>query len=206
MNKEQQNICSLDKFYPIFDSYQWLERLIPLGIKLVQLRIKNSTEQEIRKQIQYSKTLCEEYNCQLIINDYWRLAIEEGCDFIHLGQEDLDSADVSAIKNAGIRFGLSTHSQQELDRALSYQPNYIALGPVYPTILKKMKWQEQGLDRVSEWKEMLGDMPLIGIGGISLDRANGVFEAGADVVAAVTDITLHSDPEKRVKEWLLLTR
>ena len=196
----------LDRFYPIFDNTDWLTRLLPLGIKLVQLRIKDKSDDETRAEIIKGKALCERHGAQLIVNDYWQIAIEEKCDFIHLGQEDLDVADVKAIRAAGIKIGLSTHDHDELDRALSYKPEYLALGPVYPTILKKMKWTEQGLDKVTEWKKLVGDTPLVAIGGMSVERAQGAFDAGADIVSAVTDITLNEDPEARIKQWINATR
>ncbi|MCL7997098.1 thiamine phosphate synthase [Brucella sp. 21LCYQ03] len=197
---------ALDPFYPIFDSASWCERMVPLGIKLVQLRIKDKTDAELRAEIRVAREICERYDCQLIINDYWKLAIEEGCDFIHLGQEDLDHADLDAIRESGVKLGVSSHDEAELDRALALKPAYIALGPVYPTILKKMKWHEQGLDRVSQWKATLGDIPLVGIGGMTVERAPGVFKAGADIVSVVTDITLNPDPEARVRQWIEVTR
>lgn len=200
------NTNNLDRFYPIFDSTQWLERLLPFGIKLTQLRIKDKSDDEVRTEIIKGKALCEKHGCTLVINDYWQMAIEEDCDFIHLGQEDLDDADIKAIRAKGIRLGLSTHDNDELDRALSYEPEYLALGPVYPTILKKMKWTEQGLDKVTEWKKLVGDVPLVAIGGMNVERAKGAYDAGADIVSAVTDITLNSDPETRIKQWLDISR
>lgn len=196
----------LNRFYPIFDNTDWLTRLLPLGIKLVQLRIKDKSDDETRAEIIKGKALCEQYGAQLIVNDYWQIAIDEKCDFIHLGQEDLDVADIKAIRAAGIKIGLSTHDNDELDRALSYKPEYLALGPVYPTILKKMKWTEQGLDKVTEWKKLVGDTPLVAIGGMNVERAQGAFDAGADIVSAVTDITLNDDPEARIKQWINATR
>ena len=193
---------TLSSFYPIFDSADWIERLVPLGIKLVQLRIKDLPEDDIAQHIRRAQAVCRQHNCTLIINDYWQLAMSMGCDWVHLGQEDLDTADIDAIRAAGLRLGISTHDHQELKRALALSPDYVALGPVYPTILKKMKWHEQGLGRVTEWKSLVGDMPLVAIGGMSTDRAALAFSAGADIVAAVTDITLHADPELRVKQWL----
>lgn len=193
---------TLSSFYPIFDSADWIERLVPLGIKLVQLRIKDLPEDDIAQHIRRSQAVCRQHNCTLIINDYWQLAMSMGCEWVHLGQEDLDTADIDAIRAAGLRLGISTHDHQELKRALALSPDYVALGPVYPTILKKMKWHEQGLDRVTEWKALVGDVPLVAIGGMSVDRAALAFSAGADIVAAVTDITLHADPELRVKQWL----
>lgn len=196
----------LDPFYPIFDSADWLERMLPLGVKLVQLRVKDRPEAEVAREIARAKTLCAAAGCVLVVNDYWKLAIAEGCDFIHLGQEDLDDADLGAIRKAGLKLGISSHDEPELERALATKPDYVALGPVYPTILKQMRFGPQGLERLGEWKRRIGDLPLVGIGGISLDRAPGVFEAGADIVAAVTDITLNADPESRLRAWLAATR
>jgi len=193
---------TLPKFYAIFDHPDWLERLLPEGIKLVQIRIKNTPADKLRDLLKRSRDLCAEHGAQLIVNDYWQLAIELGCDFIHLGQEDLDTADIPAIRRAGIRLGISTHDHPELERALSHDPDYIALGPVWPTILKKMKWEQQGMDRVTEWKRLIGNIPLVAIGGLTPERAVQAFTAGADVASAVTDITLNSNPEARVREWL----
>ncbi len=196
----------LDPFYPIFDGPGWLERMLPLGVKLVQLRIKDMAVPELRQVVARAQALCRSHGAVLIVNDHWRVAIEAGCDWVHLGQEDLDEADLPAIRSAGIRVGISTHDHAELDRALSLAPDYVALGPVYPTILKKMKWERQGLERVTEWKRLIGDLPLVAIGGMSVERAAGAFEAGADIVSAVTDITLNEDPETRVRQWIGATR
>lgn len=196
----------LDRFYPIFDSADWVERLVPLGIKLVQLRIKDGSPEHFRDHIERARKLCAAHGATLIINDHWQLAIEAGCDFVHLGQEDLDEADISAIRAAGLRLGVSTHDKEELERAQALNPDYIALGPIYPTILKKMKWHEQGLERLSKWRTRTGTVPLVAIGGMSVERAQGAFDAGADSVAAVTDITLNPDPEARVRAWLEVTR
>jgi len=192
----------LDPFYLIVDSAAWIERLVPLGVKLVQLRIKAMDEAGLRAQIRGAKALCAQNRCQLIINDHWRLAIEEGCDFVHLGQEDMQTADLSRIRAAGMRLGLSTHDHVELETALATAPDYIALGPIYPTILKKMKWAPQGLERISEWKRRVAPIPLVAIGGLNPDRLGGAFEAGADSAAVVTDITLNADPEARTREWI----
>ena len=195
-----------DRFYPIFDSPEWLERMLPLGLKLVQLRCKTREGEALRKAITTAQALCDAHDCILVVNDYWREAIDAGCSFVHLGQEDLDLADIPALRRAGIKLGISTHDGDELERALSLMPDYVALGPVYPTILKKMKWHQQGLERVTEWKRRVGDVPLVGIGGMSVERAAGVFEAGADIVSVVTDITLNDTPEARLQQWLDVTR
>ncbi len=196
----------LDPFYPIFDSADWIARMLPYGMKLVQLRVKDRPEAEIAREIARARKLCAEAGCVLVVNDYWKLAIAEGCDWLHLGQEDLDTADLGAIRKAGLKLGVSSHDEAELERALALAPDYVALGPVYPTILKQMRFGPQGLERLGEWKRRIGDLPLVGIGGISLERAPGVFAAGADIVAAVTDITLNADPEGRLKQWVAATR
>lgn len=193
---------TLPRFYPIFESVDWLKRALPLGMKLVQLRIKDREPDALRDDIRAALALSRAHGAALVVNDHWQLAIDAGADWLHLGQEDLDTADLPAIRRAGLRLGISTHDHSELERALALKPDYIALGPVYPTILKQMKWHQQGLARVTEWKRLIGDIPLCAIGGMSVERAPGAFKAGADIVAAVTDITLHPDPEARMRDWL----
>ena len=194
----------LDPFYPIVPDTEWLARLLPQGLKLVQLRIKDQPSDIIRREIGEAIALCAAHDCQLVINDYWREAIAAGADFVHLGQEDLASADLAAIKTAGIKLGVSTHSEEELDVALAAAPDYVALGPIYPTLLKKMPWAPQGLARVSEGRRKVS-CPLVAIGGITPERALGVFEAGADSVAVITDIVTHQDPERRTRKWIAVT-
>ena len=196
----------LDRFYPIVDSAAWVARLLPCGIKLVQLRIKDRPIEDVRREIRTARTLCLGAGAQLVINDYWQEAIDFSCTFVHLGQGDLDTADITAIRGANIKIGISTHDETELTRALALQPDYIALGPIYPTILKAMAFPPQGLDRIGEWKKKIGTVPLVAIGGITLERAPGVFAAGADIVSAVTDITLNADPEARTRAWVEATR
>jgi thiamine-phosphate pyrophosphorylase len=199
-------MTALPRFYPIFDAADWLRRALPLGVRLAQIRIKDLSGDALRAEIADAQALCRRHGAILVVNDHWQVALDLGCDWVHLGQEDLDTADIPAIRRAGIRLGISTHDHAELDRALQHGPDYIALGPVYPTILKKMKWHEQGLDKVSEWKRRIGDIPLVAIGGLSVERAQGAFDAGADVVSAVTDITLNDTPEARVRQWIEATK
>lgn len=196
----------LDCFYPIVPDAGWLARILPFGVRLVQIRVKDRPEAEIRVEIARAKALCAAAGARLVVNDHWRLAIDEACDFVHLGQEDLDAADLPAIRRAGLALGVSTHDAAELERALAVTPDYVALGPVYPTVLKAMAWAPQGLDRVSEWKRRVGAVPLVAIGGFTVERAAGAFAAGADVVSVVTDITLAADPEARVRAWVEATR
>lgn len=195
----------LPRFYLIVNDLQWIEKLVPLGVKLVQLRAKDLSGQALRKQVRRGQEICRAHNAQFILNDDWRLAIDEGCQAVHLGQEDLAAADVTAIRGAGVRMGISTHDQSELENAIRVEADYIALGPIYPTKLKKMPWVPQGLERIREWKARIGTTPLVGIGGLTPQRAAGVFEAGADSIAVVTDVSLDKNPEERVRQWLSLT-
>lgn len=195
----------LDPFYPIVPDTAWLARLLPEGVKLVQLRIKEAGEDVIRAEIERGLALCADHGCQLVVNDYWREAIEAGAGLVHLGQEDLANADLAAIRGAGLKIGISTHSEEELDTALAASADYIALGPIYPTKLKKMPSAPQGLPRLAEWRERV-KCPLVAIGGITAERAPAVLEAGADSVAVITDIVTHQDPERRTGNWLAVTK
>ncbi len=201
-----QTAPAIARFYPIVPELAWMERLVPLGVATIQLRLKDATPDEVRRQIKGSIDLCRRHDCVLIVNDYWREAVEYGATYVHLGQEDLAVADVAAIKAAGLRLGISTHSHEELDIALGAQPDYIALGPVYETKLKAMKWEPQGLDKVRDWKRRIGPLPLVAIGGITPERAPGVIAAGADSVAVITDFFTHPEPEARVRKWLAWAR
>ncbi len=196
----------LDRFYLIVDDAGWIARLLPCGVKLVQLRVKDQPDAVVRQEIATAKAICARYGAQLVVNDYWQQAIDAGCDYIHLGQGDLDTADVKAIKKAGAKLGLSTHDEAELDRALSHAPDYVALGPIYPTILKQMAFAPQGLPRIGAWKAKIGPIPLVAIGGITLERVPGVLAAGADSAAVVTDITRNAAPEARARAWAAATR
>jgi len=197
---------ALDPFYPIVDSAAWVERLVPPGVRLIQLRIKEEPLESVRVQVCTARDVCARAGAQLVVNDYWQIALEEGCDFVHLGQGDLDSADIAAIRSRNIRLGVSTHDEAELDRALGLEPDYIALGPIYRTTLKKMPWAPQGLGRVTQWKRLIGDRPLVAIGGLTVERARSVLAAGADVAAVVTDLVRSEDPDARTAEWIRATR
>jgi thiamine-phosphate pyrophosphorylase len=193
-------------FYPVVDDVRWVRRLLPLGVRTIQLRIKERSEAEVRRQIREALAIAADHDgCQMIVNDYWRAAIREGAAWLHLGQEDLAGADLVAIRAAGIRLGVSTHSPEELADALDARPDYVALGPIYETTLKKMPWSPQGLARIGEWKARLA-CPLVAIGGITLERAPAVLAAGADSIAVVSDVLRAPDPDGRARAWLDLFR
>ncbi|MFV0478650.1 MAG: thiamine phosphate synthase [Parahaliea sp.] len=196
----------LDRFYLIVGHVSLLKRLVPLGVRLVQLRLKGMSPHEIQQQIIQARRVCAAHHTQLVINDFWQAAIDLGCDFVHLGQEDMNTADFDALRRAGVRFGLSTHDEAELERALALSPDYIALGPIYPTRLKKMSWPPQGLDRVCQWKTRVGKTALVGIGGLTPRHLPELFAAGANSAAVVTDIAQADNPEIRCRQWITATR
>lgn len=192
----------LARFYPIVPDIQWLERIVPLGVKLVQLRMKDDSPADVVAQTKRALEVCRENNCQLVLNDYWETALETGADYIHLGQDDLRTADLEAIKLAGVKIGVSTHDEAELQTALAIEPDYVALGPIYETKLKAMPWAPQGLDKLKQWRKSIGGLPLVAIGGLTPERAQGALDAGADSLAVITDFFTASDPGARVQQWL----
>jgi thiamine-phosphate pyrophosphorylase len=191
-----------DRFYPVVDSVAWVARLAALGVGTVQLRAKNLSDAQATALVREALAATARGGTKLVVNDYWRAAIDAGAHHVHLGQEDLAEADVTAIRRAGLTLGLSTHDDAELDNALRHAPDYVALGPIYPTTLKAMRFAPQGLHRITLWKQRIGKRPLVAIGGITLERAAAVFAAGADSIAVVSDVTGSADPDARVRAWL----
>ena len=201
------SLLTLDRFYPIVDSADWVRRLVGAGARLIQLRVKDRDEAAVAAEARATLAICRAAGATMVVNDHWRVAIEVGAPWVHLGQGDLDEgADVAAIRRAGLKLGVSTHDDSELARALALKPDYVALGPIYPTVLKAMAFAPQGLERVREWKQRVCGLPLVAIGGLNVDRGKACLAAGADVVSVVTDVTLNPDPEARAREWIAATR
>ncbi|OSL43072.1 thiamine-phosphate diphosphorylase [Escherichia coli H605] len=179
--------------YPVVDSVQWIERLLDAGVRTLQLRIKDQRDEEVEADVVAAIELGRRYNARLFINDYWRLAIKHQAYGVHLGQEDLQSTDLSAIRAAGLRLGVSTHDDMEIDVALAARPSYIALGHVFPTQTKQMPSAPQGLEQLTRHIERLVDYPTVAIGGISLARAPAVMATGVGSIAIVSAITQAAD-------------
>jgi thiamine-phosphate pyrophosphorylase len=196
----------IDRFYPVVPTADWVARLVPAGVRFIQLRIKDQPEGELRRQVRDANATCSRHGAALVVNDYWKIAIEEKAPWVHLGQEDLVDADVQAIRRAGLRLGVSTHDHAELERGLAVDPDYVALGPIWPTVLKKMPWAPQGLERIGEWKKAIGGRPLVAIGGLTLERALQCLAAGADCAAVVGDIVNNPDPPAQARVWIAATR
>jgi len=191
-----------DRFYPVVDSVAWVARLALLGVGTIQLRAKNLSESDALQTIMDALEVIRGTTAKLVVNDYWRAAIIAKAEHLHLGQEDLAEADLKAIRTAGLTLGISTHDDEELATALRANPDYIALGPIFPTTLKSMRFAPQGIAKITEWKQRIGDIPLVAIGGIKLEQAREIFAAGADSIAVVSDVTQNAEPDARVRAWL----
>jgi thiamine-phosphate pyrophosphorylase len=191
-----------DRFYPVVDSVAWVARLAALGVGTIQLRAKDLNDSQALQLVSDALAAIDGTPAQLVVNDYWRAAIVAGARHLHLGQEDLAEADMAAIRESGLTLGLSTHDDAELETALRAEPDYIALGPIFPTTLKSMRFAPQGIPKITEWKKRIGDIPLVAIGGIKFEQAAAIFAAGADSIAVVSDITQNADPDARVRQWL----
>jgi thiamine-phosphate pyrophosphorylase len=191
-----------DRFYPVVDSVAWVARLALLGVGTIQLRAKNLSESDALQTIMDALEIIRGTTAKLVVNDYWRAAIIAKAEHLHLGQEDLAGADLKAIRAAGLTLGISTHDDEELETALRANPDYVALGPIFPTTLKSMRFAPQGIAKITEWKRRIGNIPLVAIGGIKLEQAREIFAAGADSIAVVSDVTQNAEPDARVRAWL----
>lgn len=179
--------------YPVVDSVEWIARLLEVGVRTLQLRIKDREEEAVEPAVIESIALGKRYHARLFINDYWQLAVKHRAYGVHLGQEDLDVANLNAIREAGLRLGVSTHDDHELDRALAIRPSYIALGHIFPTETKAMPSAPQGLTELQRHISRLKGVSTVAIGGISLARAPAVLATGVGSIAVVSAITQAPD-------------
>lgn len=191
-----------DPFYPVVDSVAWVERLTKLGVGTIQLRAKELDDAAALKIVRDALAVTRGTPTKLVVNDYWRAAIVAGAEHLHLGQEDLVDADLAEIRRAKLTLGVSTHDDAELAAALAAKPDYVALGPIFFTTLKSMRFAPQGIPKITEWKKRVGNIPLVAIGGIKFEHAAEIFAAGADSIAVVSDVTQNADPDARVRQWL----
>lgn len=186
------------------DSVTWVERLLATGVRTIQLRIKDKRDDDVEADVVAAITLGRRYNARLFINDYWRLAIKHNAYGVHLGQEDLETTDLNAIRAAGLRLGVSTHDDMEIDIAIAARPSYIALGHVFPTQTKQMPSAPQGLEQLARHIERLADYPTVAIGGISVERAPMVLATGVGSIAVVSAITQAADWRAATQQLLAI--
>lgn len=190
--------------YPVVDSAKWLERLLTLGISTIQLRVKDLKDKELENEIVAATKIAKQYNVKLFINDYWQLAIKHGAFGVHLGQEDLDDADIAAISKAGLHLGISTHCFYEVARAHAIQPSYLACGPVYHTDSKQMPWIPHGIGNLGYWNSLMQSYPWVAIGGINTDRIAEVASTGVSGIAMISAITKAQKPEQTATNMMQL--
>ena len=192
------------KFYAVVPTAEWVERMVAAGADTVQLRCKTLSGEALQREIERCVAACEGSRTQLFINDHWREAVAAGAYGVHLGQEDMDTADLAYIADAGLRLGLSTHSVDELDRALSVNPSYVASGAIFPTTTKLMPTAPQGLDKLRDYVRQAGSTPVVAIGGIDLNNAAAVLATGVSSLAVVRAVTEAADPAAVVKAFQAL--
>jgi len=184
--------------YAIVDSSDWVARVLAGGVRLVQLRIKDAPGDALVREIRAAIAIARAAGATLIVNDHWALALELGADGVHLGQDDLDGADIDALHHAGLLLGISTHSYWEVCRARALRPSYVACGPIHATAIKQMPWIPQGDVNLAYWCALLHDTPVVAIGGMDAARARDAMRAGAWAVAVVGAITRSDDPHAAI--------
>lgn len=184
--------------YAVVDSAAWVQRVLAGGVRTVQLRIKDAQHPNLREEVRTSVAAARAAGAQLFINDHWQVAIEEGAYGVHLGQEDLATADLAAIARAGLRLGISTHAYWEVCRAHALSPSYIACGPIHPTQAKAMPWVPQGPANLAYWCALL-PQPVVGIAGMDVARAAQAVQCGAAGVAVISAITGAAEPEAAMR-------
>ena len=199
--------CDTDRLgiYPVVDSIEWIDRLLKLGIRTIQYRAKDKPIEVVEPGIVHAVQQARKYRARLFVNDYWWLGVKHGAYGVHLGQGDLDSADLSQISKAGLRLGISTHNLPEVSRAMEIDPSYIALGPIFATTSKQMPFKPQGVAAVAKWVDMLGHRwPLVAIGGIDYERAKCLKGTGVGSVAMISAITEAEDYVKTTADLIRL--
>ncbi|MCO6513776.1 MAG: thiamine phosphate synthase [Snodgrassella sp.] len=192
------------KFYAVVPSADWVARMVDAGANTVQLRNKTAIGSALYREIERSVAYAKDSPTQLFINDFWWEAVDCGAYGVHLGQEDLESADLVMIQSAGLRLGVSTHSSEELAKALAVSPSYVACGAIFPTKTKTMPSQPLGLDKLRQYVSQAGSMPTVAIGGIDLSNASEVLATGVSSLAVVRAVTEAAEPEKIVKAFQAL--
>jgi thiamine-phosphate pyrophosphorylase len=185
--------------YAVMPSARWVERVLDLGVSTVQLRVKDASPEALAAEIAESVAAGRRHGGRVFINDHWREAIDAGAYGVHLGQEDIETADLAAIAAAGVRLGLSTHGYYEMLCALHFRPSYLAFGAVFPTATKTVATAPQGLARLARYVRLVGGaVPLVAIGGIDLAKLPAVLATGVGSAAVVSAITGADDPAAAV--------
>lgn len=186
--------------YAVLPDAAWVGRMARAGVPTVQLRFKSDDVGAITREVQAAVKAVQDTDALLFINDHWQAAIKAGAYGVHLGQEDLEVADLHAIRAASLRLGLSTHGYAEMLRADRWSPSYMALGAVFPTTLKRMATAPQGTGRLQRYAQLMRAYPLVAIGGIDAERLPQVMASGVRSAAVVRALVSAKDPEREATE------
>ena len=181
--------------YAVLPDAAWVARMARAGVPTVQLRFKSDDRRAIEREVNAAVQAVQGTDALLFINDHWQAAIAAGAYGVHLGQEDLELADLQAIRAAGLRLGLSSHGYAEMLRADRFSPSYLALGAVFPTTLKRMVTAPQGTGRLSAYARLMRNCPLVAIGGIDHSTLPDVLGSGMGSVAVVRALVAAEEPE-----------
>jgi thiamine-phosphate pyrophosphorylase len=184
--------------YAVLPDAAWVGRMARAGVPTVQLRYKSQDGGAIAREVQAAVQAVRGTPALLFVNDHWRAAIAAGAYGVHLGQEDLDALspdNLRAIREAGLRLGVSTHGYAEMVRADAASPSYVAMGAVFPTTLKKMATVPQGVARLAAYARLMRGYPQVAIGGIGLEQFPQVLATGVGSIAVVRALVNTDEPE-----------
>ena len=172
------------------------------GARLVQIRAKSLPSGKFLDLCDAVVSLGAPYGASVIVNDRVDLARLSGAAGVHVGQDDLPAASARALLGPDAIVGYSTHSIAQIDRALAMPVSYVAVGPVFGTQTKATGYEAVGLDLVREAVARAGALPVVAIGGITLETAPDVISAGAACVAVISDLLTGGNPAMRVRQFL----
>jgi thiamine-phosphate pyrophosphorylase len=174
------------------------------GARFLQLRAKSMSGAELLDTASAMVELTHAANAIVVVNDRADMARLAGADGVHVGQDDLAPVAVRRIVGGETIVGVSTHSTEQLDAAVREPVSYVAIGPVFGTATKATGYDRVGLEMVHQaaTRASARGLPLVAIGGITLQNARSVVDAGATSVAVISDLLVGGEPEARVRVFL----
>ena len=174
------------------------EAFLAGGARVIQLRAKHLASGVFLQHADRLVRAAAAHDAQIVVNDRADLALLAGAAGAHVGQEDLPPAAVRRLLGPEAVIGFSTHTVPQIEAAVREPVSYIAIGPVFGTVTKDTGYEAVGLERVREAVRIAAGLPVVAIGGITLQNAASVIEAGASSVAVIGDLLRGGDPAARV--------
>lgn len=205
----------LPKIYPITDTRisnlshaEQTRRLIKGGAKLIQLRDKHASSLDFYKDAKEAVKAARRTNTKIIINDRVDMALALEASGVHLGQDDLPPEKAREILGGDAIIGFSTHNEKQAKASLNLPVNYIAVGPVFETETKENTENVVGIEGLKRVREIIGNFPLVGVGGINLKNFQAVLDAGADTVALISEMLgrISNDISKTMQRYTLFAK